>query len=69
MPNRTIYLTKEQDADWERYVACVRALDENVGGVCIDALRKFSEQNADVMKAVTNAKQRKEKLNDAKPEV
>lgn len=56
MPNRTIYITKEQEIDFIRGQQAAKALDTSVGTICATALKQFADENQPRVTAVTNAK-------------
>ncbi len=65
MPNRTIYLTEEQDAAWKHNLVIARAAGESIGDLCTEALQRCADKNADL--AALLEKKRKEKANAAGP--
>ena len=61
---RTIYLTDEQDLEWQEYIGACRAMQEPVGTLCLSALRDFAERNPEAASLAKQAMaRRKEKKN------
>ena len=65
MPNRTIYLSDAQDAEFRRGRAVAHALQESVGAITSKALGAYADANLSRIRDLGT----KEKTTDAKPEV
>ena len=58
MPNRTIYLTTEQDPLFLRAQQVCRALGTSVGSVCAEALGKYADQHAQLLEHIAREKEK-----------
>lgn len=57
MPNRTIYLNKQQDLDFARAQKAAKTLNNtSVGCICADALKAYADQSEPTVQSMEAAR-------------